>query len=88
MAIPTNAPDPKLALEFINFVLNAYQGAELSNFNDYASPNQASASQLASNLQAELISPTPDDYKLLHFLPPLSGHQLQVFNAIWAAVKQ
>ena len=88
MAIPAHAPDPQLALEFINFVLNAYQGAELSNFNDYASPNQASEPQLASNLQAELITPTPADYKLQHFLPPLSGHQLQVFNAIWAAVKQ
>ncbi|OYV35063.1 MAG: ABC transporter substrate-binding protein, partial [Acidocella sp. 20-61-6] len=88
MAVPTHAPNPALALQFINFILNAYQGAELSNFNDYASPNQASQSQLAANLQAELINPTPDDYKLLHFLPPLSGHKLQVFNAIWAAVKQ
>ncbi len=88
MAIPTHAPNAQLALQFINFILNAYQGAELSNFNEYASPNQASAGQLSANLQAELISPTPDDFKLLHFLPPLSGHDLQVFNAVWAAVKQ
>ncbi|WP_297490448.1 PotD/PotF family extracellular solute-binding protein [Acidocella sp.] len=88
MAIPAKAPNAKLGLEFINFILDAKQGAALSNFNDYSSPNAASQPMLADNLKAELVSPSPADYKLLHFLPPLSGAKLKLFNAIWTAAKQ
>ncbi|GLR67482.1 spermidine/putrescine ABC transporter substrate-binding protein [Acidocella aquatica] len=88
MAIPAHAPNAKLGLEFINFILDAKEGAALSNFNDYSSPNAASQPMLADNLKARLVSPTPEDFKLLHFLPPLSGAKLKLFNAIWTASKQ
>lgn len=88
MAIPTHAPDPKLAHEFINFILSVSAGAELSNFNNYASPNAAAQPKLASALHTPLISPTPAQMKRLSFIPPLAGTQLQEFNAIWTAVRQ
>ena len=42
MAIPVDAPNPTLAMVFIDYILDARVGAELSNFIAYASPNQAS----------------------------------------------
>jgi spermidine/putrescine-binding protein len=42
MVIPADAPNPELAQVFIDYILDAQVGADLSNFTSYASPNQAS----------------------------------------------
>lgn len=88
MAIPKHAPDPKLAYDFINFILSAKAGAELSNYNLYGSPNAASEPLLSKELKTTLIEPTKAQLAGLHFLPPLAGINLQTFNAIWTAVRQ
>jgi spermidine/putrescine transport system substrate-binding protein len=88
MAIPAHAPNPQLALEFINFILDATNGANLSNFNEYASPNQAAQSGLTGVLNTPLITPTADEEKNLQFLQPLRGDQYKVFNDIWTSVLQ
>lgn len=41
MAIPSTVEHPCTAQTFINFMLDAFNGAELSNYNFYASPNAA-----------------------------------------------
>ncbi len=86
MAIPAHAPHPELALEFINFILGAHTGADLSNFNQYASPNQASQKYLTGILNSELINPTPDQLAHLQFLAPLKGADYKLFNDIWTSV--
>ncbi len=88
MAIPAHAPNPKLGLEFINFILDAKEGAALSNYNAYSTPNAAAEPMLDPSLKTELVSPSAADFKLLHFLPPLAGAKLKLFNAIWTAAKQ
>ena len=88
MAIPSHSPNPKLAYEFIDFILRAHVGAELSNFNLYASPNKASQSALTSSLNDPLSKPTAAQMQRLTFIPPLAGAKLQEFNAIWTAVRQ
>lgn len=42
MAIPAGAPNPTLANIFIDYVLNAQVGADISNYTAYATPNQTS----------------------------------------------
>ena len=42
MAIPSNAAHPCTAHAYINMVLDAFMGAELTHYNYYASPNLAS----------------------------------------------
>jgi spermidine/putrescine transport system substrate-binding protein len=42
MAIPAEAPHPDAAHAWINWILEPKVGAELSNYNRYATPNQAS----------------------------------------------
>lgn len=88
MAIPAHAPHPELALQFINFILDADNGAALSNFNQYASPNAAAQKQLTGILSSELITPTPEQMKNLVFLAPLSGAKYKLFNQIWTSVLQ
>ncbi|HYP62877.1 MAG TPA: extracellular solute-binding protein, partial [Acidocella sp.] len=88
MAIPTHAPHPDLAHQFINFILDAQNGATLSNFNQYASPNAASQKLLTGIMSSELINPTPEQMKRLVFLAPLRGAQYKLFNQIWTSVLQ
>jgi len=87
MAIPTHAPHPKLAHEFINFLLDAHKGAELSNYNYYASPNEAAKPYLDDILQTPLITPTAEQMKHLYFTPTLTGETLKTFNQIWSEVR-
>ena len=42
LSIPVDAPNPKLAMVFIDYILDAKVGADLTNYIWYASPNQAS----------------------------------------------
>ena len=42
MAIPVDAPNPALAMVFIDYILDAKVGADLTNYIAYASPNAAS----------------------------------------------
>ena len=88
MAIPANAPHPKLAYEFINFILDAKIGAELSNYNVYASPNAASRPYLDKVLNSELVQPTAEQWKRLQYVPVLQGQKLAQFQAIWNAVRE
>ncbi len=88
MAIPAHAPNPALALQFINFILDADNGATLSNFNQYASPNAAAQKQLTGILSSDLINPSDAEMKNLSFLAPLRGDQYKLFNQIWTTVLQ
>ncbi len=42
LSIPLDAPNPELAMVFIDYILDAKVGADLTNYIWYASPNQAS----------------------------------------------
>lgn len=42
LAIPVDAPNPELAMVFMDYILDAKVGADLSNYIAYASPNAAS----------------------------------------------
>jgi len=54
MAIPFDAPSPCTAHTFINWLLDGEQGAELSNWNYYGTPNEAAKAGLDEELLAFL----------------------------------
>ncbi|APZ41910.1 ABC transporter substrate-binding protein [Acidihalobacter ferrooxydans] len=87
MAIPAHAPNPGLAYKFINFILDAKIGAELSNWNVYASPNAAARPYLDKVLQSSLVQPTPEEWKRLYYMPGLKGEKMKAYQAIWNAVR-
>ncbi|NNC23286.1 spermidine/putrescine ABC transporter substrate-binding protein [Salinisphaera sp. USBA-960] len=87
MAIPANAPHPKLAHKFINFILKAEIGAELSNYNYYATPNKLSQPMLRDVLRKPPITPTSSQMKRLHLTPSLRGGQLHFVSQLWTEIK-
>ncbi|AGM40785.1 extracellular solute-binding protein [Spiribacter salinus M19-40] len=87
MMIPADAPNPELAHAFINFILDAEVGAQLSNWNYYSSPNAAALPLLNEVLQAPPISPTDETMETLAFTPSLMGDELQFLQQIWREVE-
>ncbi len=57
MAIPFDAPNPCTAHTFINWLLDGDNGAELSNWNYYGTPNQAALDGLEEELRDFLVDP-------------------------------
>src|SRR5699024_11201537 len=86
MAIPAHAPHPDLANKFINFILEPKIGAQLSNWNAYASPNEASQPNLDEQLTKPPIPPSKETMKRLHFTPAIQGDQLKFVQQLWTAV--
>lgn len=87
MMIPAKAPNPDMAHKFINFILDAEVGAQLSNYNYYASPNIAAEPYLDEVVTQPPVSPSKADMARLRFTPSLEGDQLQTFQQLWAEVK-
>ncbi|GED22122.1 ABC transporter substrate-binding protein [Halomonas halmophila] len=87
MMIPADAPNPDMAHEFIDFILDAEVGAQLSNYNYYASPNKAARPYLDEVLAKPPVQPSEADMERLHFTPTLKGEQLQMFQQLWSEVK-
>jgi len=69
MAIPTTAEHVCTAHAFINFLLDAENGAALTNFNYYASPNAAAEEFILPEiLEDPAIYPPPDVIANLEFI--------------------
>lgn len=88
LVIPANAPNPELAEVYIDYILNAQVGAELSNYTAYGSPNQAAVDQglideaLLSNPG---IYPTEEAQANLFFIRSV-GDAAQLYNEAWSEV--
>lgn len=70
MAIPFDAPHPCTAHTFINWLLGAEQGAALTNWNYYESPNAAAADLLDDDLiefvtDPDIVVGGPDSLELI-----------------------
>ncbi|MGD8429706.1 MAG: spermidine/putrescine ABC transporter substrate-binding protein [Ectothiorhodospiraceae bacterium] len=87
MLIPDKAPHPDLAHKFINFILDAKIGAQLSNWTYYSSPNEASLPMLDEVLQHPPSTPTDEEMARVHFSLDLSGNDLKFFQQLWTEVQ-
>lgn len=82
MCIPEGAPNPELAHEFINFILDAEIGAQLANYTQYASPNKASLPLIDEELQNDIIYPPEDSREGLTYLRSLGDADL-LYEEAW-----
>ncbi len=86
MAIPVTAEHPCTAQTFINFMLGAEVGAELTNYNYYASPNAAAAEFIYPEiLEDPSIYPLPETMKILEFFKDLGDFNTYYADAFSAA---
>jgi spermidine/putrescine-binding protein len=69
MAVPANADHPCTAFAFINFLLDAQNGAQLTNYNYYASPNAAAKQYILPEiLDDPAIYPDDQTMQRLEFI--------------------
>lgn len=69
MAVPINAEHPCTAHAFMNFLLEAENGALLSNWNQHASPNRAAEELMPPEiLENEAIYPPVEIWERLEFI--------------------
>ncbi len=88
MAIPAQAPHPDLAHQFINRILDAEVGAQLSNHNRFATPNQAAEPFIdPQDLNNPMIYPDEETMGILVFNQVLSGDEMRLLDALWTNVK-
>ena len=64
MAVVSDAPHPCTAFAFMNFLLDAENGAQLTNYNWYASPNGAALPFIDQEVLDNPIIYPPDQSKL------------------------
>ena len=86
MAVPSDAPNPELAMVFIDYILDPQVGAAISNATAYASPNQAAIDQ---ELIDQSLRQNNPGYSMeesdAHFfsIVELSAEQEQRYNDAW-----
>jgi len=87
LAIPAKAPNAALAHKFINYILDPQVGARLSNFNQYATPNEASMPFIKKeDLANSAIYP---DSSLMSKLEPVvdQGKNNRMYEELWKIIK-
>jgi spermidine/putrescine transport system substrate-binding protein len=87
MAIPAGAPNAALAHQFINFILDPKIGARLSNYNRYASPNDAAKPFITkADLNNPAIYPNASVMAKFELVNDI-GASSKLYDAVWTKVK-
>jgi|TARA_B100001971_G_scaffold45970_1_gene40888 spermidine/putrescine-binding protein len=81
MAVLSDAPHPCTAFTFMNFLLDAENGAQLTNYNWYASPNAAAEEFIDQEvLDNPIIYPT--DMSKLEFIEDTGDFEIEYTDAL------
>ena len=86
MAVLVDAPHPCTAFAFINFLLDAQNGAQLTNFNWYASPNGAAEEFIDQEvLDNQIIYPSAATMERLEFIEDTGEFEIEYTDALTRA---
>jgi spermidine/putrescine transport system substrate-binding protein len=87
MCIPSKAPNADAAHKWINWILDPKVGAGLSNYNHFATPNEAAKPYLnKADLNNPGVWPTPEIVKTLVFTKDL-GKDNRIMDEAWTRAK-
>jgi spermidine/putrescine transport system substrate-binding protein len=87
MVVPSKAPNRDMAEKFINYILDAKIGAQLSNFNQYPTPNLAAREFInPADLKNIAIYPSEEQMKVLEFVRDL-GAKTGWYDELWTSIK-
>ena len=88
MAIPTDAPNPEAAHKFINFILDAQNMADASNYVYYANGNVASQEFLVEDvIEDTAIYPDAETLENLYTIRAYDPQLQRVVTRSWTRVK-
>jgi len=86
MAVPATAEHPCTAHAFIDMVLEPFMGAELTNYNYYASPNEAAEEFIYEDILTwEAVYPSDETMASLEFFRDLGEFEIEYSDAYAAA---
>ncbi len=87
ICIPAASEHFDTALHFINFLLDAENGAAITNYTYYASPNEAASEFIETEvLEDESIYPPSDVVDRLEWLEEV-GDAVFIYDEVWTAIK-
>jgi spermidine/putrescine transport system substrate-binding protein len=87
LCIPSKAPNADLANAFINFILSPEIGAQLSNYNQYATPNKMALPMITpEDLKNPAIYPDDETQKHLQYIQEVTGGSA-IFGELWKIIK-
>jgi spermidine/putrescine transport system substrate-binding protein len=87
LTVLARAPHRDLAEKFINYVLEAEPGAKISNYTQFATPNQAAKKFIKPELlENAAIYPPEDILAKLEFLKDL-GRRTRYYDELWTQIK-
>ncbi|MCG3147831.1 MAG: Spermidine/putrescine-binding periplasmic protein [Verrucomicrobiae bacterium] len=87
LAIPAKAPNRDMAEKFVNYILDAKIGAQLANFNQYATPNAAAKEFInPADLKNPAIYPTAAQRQNMEFIKDL-GSKTGWYDELWTSIK-
>jgi spermidine/putrescine transport system substrate-binding protein len=85
--IPSRAPNPELAHEFINFMLRPEIAAQLTNWTMYATPVEPALALVDPELlENPAVFPTPEVRTRLQYIEDL-GENNRVISELWQMIK-
>jgi spermidine/putrescine transport system substrate-binding protein len=87
MVIPFNAPNPELAHVFMDYILDAHVGAELSDYTAYATPNLASLALLPEEQQSNTAIYPSEETLANGFVANYIGDAEQFYNDAWNMIQ-
>lgn len=87
MLVPSKAPNAEGGLAFINYILDAKAGAQLSNFNRYPTPNKASMPMINEEDKKDpAVYPSAEIMKKLEYLSDV-GEKTRLYDEAWTKIK-
>lgn len=88
MVIAKGAPRPDLAHQFINFMLEGRNSAELSNMTGSGNPNKEALAHIKPEIKAiKAVFPDAHGAKGLEMLKDMTSKERQLLNRIWTEIK-
>ena len=88
MAIPVDAPNPEAAHTFLNFIMDAQNMADASNYVYYANGNMASQEFLEEDVIGDpAIYPDAATLENLYTTTPYPAKVQRVVTRLWTKVK-
>jgi spermidine/putrescine transport system substrate-binding protein len=87
MAVTARAQNPGAAHALVNFLLDADNGAKLSNWTRFASPNEAAMPTIrAEDRSNPAVYPPADVYAKLEYIRDV-GEATALYDEVWTSVK-
>jgi spermidine/putrescine transport system substrate-binding protein len=87
MTVPARAPHPENAYKFMDYILRPEIGAQLSNYLEYATPNEASLAAIDEEVRNDARVYPPDGEIAKMVMLEDAGDAATLYDQVWTRVK-